>query len=162
MEWVWLRPLNSWRNRILVLSCDNVLKFDWYCQFSGSGSNSLNSRKLPGGFCHGLGTRLARTLRYAYDPSPAVPHVVTPIVNIIECIRSAFPGSTGWWYAGDAAVPVGGHSSQSRGAQAPHCRQDAAPETEWDTEGNVTVCQLWVENTWPPTKGLHLTSREEM
>jgi len=40
------------------LSCDYVLKFDWYCQLSGSGSNSLNSRKLPGRFFYGLGTRL--------------------------------------------------------------------------------------------------------
>jgi len=42
----------------LLLSCDYVLKFDWYCQLSGSGSNSLNLRKLPGGFSYGLGTRL--------------------------------------------------------------------------------------------------------
>jgi len=42
----------------LLLSCDYVLKFDWYCQLSGSGSNSLNSRKLPGHFSYSLGTRL--------------------------------------------------------------------------------------------------------
>jgi len=30
-----------------------------YCQLSGRGSNSLNSRKLPGRFSYGLGTRLA-------------------------------------------------------------------------------------------------------
>ena len=55
----------------LLLSCD-ILKFDWYCQLSGSGNNSLNSpdpfsyglgmslnsRKLPGRFSYGLGTRL--------------------------------------------------------------------------------------------------------
>jgi len=40
------------------LSCDYVLKFDWYCQLSGSRSNSLNSRKLPGHFSYGLGTML--------------------------------------------------------------------------------------------------------
>jgi len=45
----------------LLLSCDYVLKFDWYCQLSGSGSNSLNSRKLPGRFSYGLGTRLCFT-----------------------------------------------------------------------------------------------------
>ena len=42
----------------LPLSCDNVLKSDRSCQLSGSGSNSLNSRKLPGRFSYGLGTRL--------------------------------------------------------------------------------------------------------
>ena len=41
-----------------LLSCDNVLKFDWYCQISGSRSNSLNLWKLPGHFSYGLGTRL--------------------------------------------------------------------------------------------------------
>ena len=37
----WLR-----RFKALLLSCDNVLKFDWYCQLSGSGNNSLNSQNL--------------------------------------------------------------------------------------------------------------------
>ena len=46
----------------LLLSCDNVLKSDWYCQFSGSGSNSLNSHKLPGHFYYGLGMRLHHTM----------------------------------------------------------------------------------------------------
>ena len=41
------------------MSCDYVLKLDWYCQLSGSGSNSLNLRKLPGHFSYGLGMRLA-------------------------------------------------------------------------------------------------------
>jgi len=31
------------------------------CQLSGSGSNSLNLRKLPGCFSHGLGTRQSNT-----------------------------------------------------------------------------------------------------
>jgi len=47
---------------VLLLLCDYVLKFDWYCQLSGSGSNSLNSRKLPGRFSYGLGTRLVLSL----------------------------------------------------------------------------------------------------
>ena len=34
----------------LLLSCDSDLKSDWVFQLSGSGSNSLNSRKLPGRF----------------------------------------------------------------------------------------------------------------
>ena len=34
----------------LLLSCDSDLKSDWDFQLSGSGSNSLNSRKLPGRF----------------------------------------------------------------------------------------------------------------
>ena len=34
----------------LLLSCDSDLKSDWVFQLSGSGSNSLNSRKLPGCF----------------------------------------------------------------------------------------------------------------
>jgi len=45
-------------NWVLLLSCDYILKFDWYCQLSGSGSNRLNSRKLPGCFSYGLGMRL--------------------------------------------------------------------------------------------------------
>ena len=32
MEWVWLWQFNAWRNWVLLLSCDNILKFDWYCQ----------------------------------------------------------------------------------------------------------------------------------
>ena len=63
MEWAWLRRFNSIRNWVLLLSCDYVLKFDWYCQLSGSGSDSLNSRKLPGRFSYGLGTRLALNLQ---------------------------------------------------------------------------------------------------
>jgi len=45
---------------ISLLSCDNVLKFDWYmyCQLSGSGNNSLNLQKLQRGFSYGLGMRL--------------------------------------------------------------------------------------------------------
>ena len=45
----------------LLLSCDSNLKSDWDFQLSGSGSNSLNWRKLPGRFPsqNGLGTRLA-------------------------------------------------------------------------------------------------------
>ena len=34
----------------LLLSCDSDLKSDWDFQLSGSGSNSLNWRKLPGRF----------------------------------------------------------------------------------------------------------------
>ena len=60
--WAWLQQLNAWRNLVLLLSCDNVLKFDWYYQLSGSGSNSLNSQKLPGHFSYGLGTRLSSHL----------------------------------------------------------------------------------------------------
>ena len=45
---------NALHNCVLLLSCDYVLKFDWYCQLSGSRSNSLNSRKLPGRFSYGL------------------------------------------------------------------------------------------------------------
>ena len=58
MEWVWLRRFNALCNWVLLLSCDYILKFDWYCQLPGSGSNSLNSQKLPGHFSYGLGTRL--------------------------------------------------------------------------------------------------------
>jgi len=31
-------------------------EFDWYCQLSGSGSNSLNSQRLPGQFSYSLGS----------------------------------------------------------------------------------------------------------
>jgi len=50
----------------LLLSCDYVLKFDWYCQL-GNRSNSLNSWKLPGHFSYSLGTRLAATRREDKD-----------------------------------------------------------------------------------------------
>ena len=55
-------PLHSMTQLDLLLSCDNVLKCDWYCQFSGSGSNSLKSRKLPGHFSYDMGTRLGMCL----------------------------------------------------------------------------------------------------
>jgi len=50
--------ISTRHNRVLLLSCDNVLKFDWYSQLSGSGSISLNLLKLPGRFSYSLGTRL--------------------------------------------------------------------------------------------------------
>ena len=62
VEWAWLRWFNALRSWVLLLSCDYVLKYDWYCQLSGSGSNSLNSWKLPDRFSYGLGTRLDQTL----------------------------------------------------------------------------------------------------
>jgi len=37
MEWAWLWRFDAWHNWVLLLSCDNVSKFDWYCQLSGSG-----------------------------------------------------------------------------------------------------------------------------
>ena len=58
VEWAWMRRFNALRNWVLLLPCDYILKFDWYCQLSGSKSNSLNSRKLQGCFSYGLGTRL--------------------------------------------------------------------------------------------------------
>ena len=45
----------------LQLSCDNVLKSDWYCYLSGSRSNSFNSRKLPGCFSYSPRMRLRKT-----------------------------------------------------------------------------------------------------
>ena len=47
----------------LLWSHDNVIKFDLYCQLSGSKSNSLNLWKLPGHFSYSLGTRLKDTQR---------------------------------------------------------------------------------------------------
>ena len=57
-KWAWLRRFNALQSWVLLLSCDYILKFDWYCQLSGSGSNSLNSWKLLGRFSYGLGMRL--------------------------------------------------------------------------------------------------------
>jgi len=37
---------------LLLLSCDDVLKFNWSCQHSGSRSNILSSQKLPGRFSY--------------------------------------------------------------------------------------------------------------
>jgi len=45
LEWVLLWQFSALCNWVLLLSCDKVLKFDWYCQLSGRGSNSLNSWK---------------------------------------------------------------------------------------------------------------------
>ena len=39
------------------LSCDDVLKLDQKCQILDSGSNSLNSKKLPGCFFEWPGRR---------------------------------------------------------------------------------------------------------
>ena len=50
--------IQIWCNWVLLLSCDDVLKFDWYCQLSGSGNNSFSSWKLPDCFSYGLGMRL--------------------------------------------------------------------------------------------------------
>ena len=33
---------------VLQLSCDNFMRFDWWCQLYGNGCHSLNSRKLLG------------------------------------------------------------------------------------------------------------------
>ena len=48
----------AWRIWVYCCNGNNVLKFDWYCQPSRKGSNSLNSWKLPGHFFYGLRTRL--------------------------------------------------------------------------------------------------------
>jgi len=73
MEWAWLRRFNALRcNWVMLLSCDCVLKFDWYCQLSGSGSNSLNSQKLPGHFSYGLGTRLEYCVAHTNHISPSL------------------------------------------------------------------------------------------
>ena len=37
---------------LLLLSCDDVLKFNWSCQHSGSRSNILSLQKLPGRFSY--------------------------------------------------------------------------------------------------------------
>jgi len=60
MEWAWLNSI--WCTWVLLWSHDNIIKFDLYCQLSGSRSNSLNSWKLPGHFPYGLGTRLSTSL----------------------------------------------------------------------------------------------------
>jgi len=74
----------------LLLSCDNILKFNWYCQLSGSGSTSLNSWKFPGRFSYGLGMRLQpiRNTRgltpYEQHPTPQlVLHSIYPLWSII-------------------------------------------------------------------------------
>jgi len=81
MEWAWLWRFNALRrNRVLLLSCDCVLKFDWYCQLSGSGSNSLNSRKLPGHFSYSLGTRLEYCVAHTNHISPSL--APTPVAML--------------------------------------------------------------------------------
>ena len=57
VELAWQWQFNAWHNWALLLPCD-VLKIDWYCQLSGSRSNSLSLWKLPGHFSYGLEMRL--------------------------------------------------------------------------------------------------------
>ena len=45
----------------ILLSCNSVLISDWFCQLSGSGSNSLNSLFL----LHGLGMKLVLLQHHA-------------------------------------------------------------------------------------------------
>ena len=52
----------------LMLSCDSDLKSDWDFQLSGSGSNSLNWRKLPSRFS--LPKRPENEARHAVDGPP--------------------------------------------------------------------------------------------
>ena len=60
---------------VLLLSCDNLLKFDWYCQISGSRSNSLNSWNMSGHFSYSLGMRLV---------GEVILTVVLPDVKMLE------------------------------------------------------------------------------
>ena len=72
MERAWLWWFHAWRNWVLLLSCDNILKFDRYrqlSQLSSSRSNSLNLQKLPDCFSYGLGTRLLAENVFAFYPS---------------------------------------------------------------------------------------------
>ena len=74
---------NVWCNWILLLSCDNVLKFDWCYQLSGSRSthSSLNSQKLPGCFSYSLGTRPGGP--YTASCMVRVDHLSIPTVTLI-------------------------------------------------------------------------------
>ena len=58
--------VNALRNWVLLLSYDYVLKFDWYCQLSGSRSNSLNSQKLPGRFSYRPGNEASLVVGCCY------------------------------------------------------------------------------------------------
>jgi len=42
---------------VLLLTCNNALKFDWYCKLSGSESNSLNLWEIPDRFSYSLETK---------------------------------------------------------------------------------------------------------
>ena len=78
----------------MLLSCDNVLKFDWYCQLSGSGSNSLNLQKFPGHFTYSLGTRLRFKSLYRKQWKTGL---LTKCLNT-ECTRFWLTPSWPQWY----------------------------------------------------------------
>ena len=60
-------------DQLLLLSCDSDLKSDWFFQLSGSGSNSLNSRKLPGRFS--LPKRPGNEARSHVACTPNIPYM---------------------------------------------------------------------------------------
>jgi len=76
-EWAWLQHFNAWCNWVLLLSCDTVLKFDWYCWLSGSRSNSLNSWKLPDPFSFGLGRYTRVKKQYNYPTTHSATWIAT-------------------------------------------------------------------------------------
>ena len=94
-----------------MVQCDYILKFDWYCQLSGSGSNHLNLWKLPGRFSYGLGTRLKSTQRpTGKDVSNTWANAITgdkemdtqrvlQLPVVIRIIISIPPGSYEWGYS---------------------------------------------------------------
>jgi len=92
--WVWLQQFSAWRNWVLLLSRDNVKKYDWYCQLSGSRSNSMNSWKLPGHFSYGLGTRLAMWFVY---PKSRLHTDSAHMINLASCVTKPFSNSWRGW-----------------------------------------------------------------
>ena len=83
LKWMGLTATVQWRNWVLLLSCDNTLKFDWYCQFSATEV----TQKFPGHFSYSLGTRLDQymtgtplihlPLRMEHYPLASYCHVAT-------------------------------------------------------------------------------------
>jgi len=103
MEWAWLRRFNALRcNWVMLLSCDCVLKFDWYCQLSGSGSNSLNSQKLPGHFSYGLGTRLEYCVAHTNHISPSL----QLIPQLLCCMYLSLAIKRLWFYPGGWSLRI--------------------------------------------------------
>ena len=75
--------LVSW-SKACLLSCDNVMKSEWYCQLSGSGSNTLNLCKLPGRFSYDLETRLCAPL--PTPPALPSPPTCTLVTLLTLCL----------------------------------------------------------------------------
>ena len=88
---------------ISLLSCDNVLKFDWYlyCQRSGSRNNSLNSQKFPVHSSYGLGMRPGTSWYVAANTASSAISIVKIPCDISTACNQYHSNTQFWkevWY----------------------------------------------------------------